>query len=463
MKFNAFKPLVCSLTVVAALHLTACGDAETTITEKPPIIQDDDHNHGGGVPGATGDGRLLMVNPATAEADVYDLTTKTRLSRIKLDATPSAVYATGSYRFAALISREKDTIGFLDGGLWQEAHDDHFDVFSEVPSLSNLSFSGSRPTHFETYGGETAIFLDGDAATSSNAGVLIFDDHMIEENEAPARIEFPLPQHGVAKVRGTSVISSLRREDMLSTSTNKILPDQVGVYALKEGAYTLAQTFDVTCPDLHGAAQNEHHIVFGCADGVLIIDTEEDGSYTAKKLANTTEVAAGLRIGSLWGHPDTDYFMGLASSRSSAVRQFFVIDPAKNTLTLIDWKPVEGAKPIAQHFTKEAEQFAIVDDQGYLTLIEPHDEGDETHWEFAGARLKFLEGDLTTMPPGMNFSMVSSPSAHQLYIGDPISKHVVIIDLDAVMITDHIELDYAPANLTWLGFDAAHADEHDHD
>ncbi len=70
MKFNAFKPLVCSLTVVAALHLTACGDAETTITEKPPIIQDDDHNDGGAVPGATGDGRLWMVNPATAEADV---------------------------------------------------------------------------------------------------------------------------------------------------------------------------------------------------------------------------------------------------------------------------------------------------------------------------------------------------------------------------------------------------------
>ncbi len=448
MKPFLIKPLFFSLAASAITVLIGCGDAKTTIIKKDPISAE----HGG-----TATGRLLIVNSVDTEADVYDLSDGDLLGTIPLGALPSAVYATGGYRYAALVERSADKVGFIDGGLWQEPHDDHFDLFTTTPSLSNFSLMGSRPTHFVPHDGQVAVFLDGDAATSNNAGVLVFDDHMIEETEAPMTIEFTMPMHGVAEPRGEHVVASIRREDAQSTSSNFILPDQVGVYHLHNGSYELEQTFDVACPDLHGAAQNETHVIFGCSDGVLVVTDNGDDTYSAQKLLNSSDVAEGLRIGSLWGHHEGGQFIGRASSSSSDTVQFFTIDPAENEMELIDWQPMLNAKPVTQGFSFEAEQFIILDDQGYFTVIEPHLENGHTHWEY-GERLDITDADVAMMPEGSKFSMTLAQNGHTAYIADPIEQHVITIDLELLQVTGDIELDYAPAMITWLGI----AEAHDH-
>lgn len=450
------KSLLLPLAISASIGLVGCGDAKTTITEKDPIVSDDDdHDHGGGEPGGTSAGRLLVVNAADQEADVFDLSDSDLLSTIALDAVPSAVYATGGFRFAALIERSEDKVGFIDGGLWQEPHDDHFDLFTTMPSLSNFTLTGSRPTHFVTHDGQAALFLDGDAGTGAVAGVQVFDDHMIEAAELPLQVEFTMPQHGVAEPRGEHLLATIRREDALSTSGNFILPDQVGVYHLHDGEYELEQTFAETCPDLHGAAQNETHIIFGCSDGVLLVTDNGDDTYSAQKIANSAEVFAGLRIGSIWGHPDSAQFIGQASSRGSDEIQLFVIDPEAGEMALLDWQPVAGAKPVVRAFAFEAEQFLLLDDQGYLTAIEPHQENGQVHWEF-GARLDITEADVALMPDGAKFSMTLAQNGHTAYIADPIAQHVLIVDLEVLAVTAGIELDYEPAMITWLGIPATH-------
>lgn len=456
MKPLFIKPLAISLAVSIAVTLTGCGDAETTINEKASIPADDDHNHGGEPGGATA-GRLLIVNRTDTEAQVYDLSDSDLITTLPLDALPSAVHATGGYRFAALIERNADNVSFIDGGLWQEPHDDHFDLFTTMPSLSNVNLTGSRPTHFVSHDGQVALFLDGDAATGNNAGVQVFNDHMIEDAEVPTTLELSMPQHGVAEPRGEHLIVSIRRDDAESTSSNFVLPDQVAVYHLHDGAYDLEQTFDVACPDLHGAAQNETHAIFGCSDGVLIITDNGDDTYSAQKLVNSGDVAAGLRIGSLWGHPESSQFIGQASSRMSDTIQFFAIDPAENEMELVDWQPMPNAKPLTRNFAFEAERFVILDDQGYLTVIEPHEENGHTHWEY-GERLDITEADVSTMPEGMKFSMSLAQNGHTVYIGDPIEQHVLVVDLALLQITGDIELDYAPEMVTWLGI----AETHDH-
>ncbi|SMF39539.1 hypothetical protein SAMN02745866_02555 [Alteromonadaceae bacterium Bs31] len=457
MKIFFNRPLLLSLAVSASMVLTGCGDVKTTINEKASIPVDDDHDHDGGEPGGVSAGRLLIVNTVDIEAEVYDLSDSDLLATVSLDALPGAVYATGGYRYAALIERNADKVGFIDGGLWQEAHDDHFDLFTTMPSLSNFSLSGSRPTHFVPHDGQVAVFMDGDATTGANAGVQVFDDHMIEESDTPLAVEFSMPQHGVAEPRGEHLLASLRRDDAESTSSNPILPDQVGVYHLHDGSYELEQTFDVPCPDLHGAAQNETHVVFACSDGVLLVTDNGDDTYSAQKLLNSDEMAEGLRIGSLWGHHESGQLIGQASARTSDAIQFFSIDPAEANMELIDWQPMAGAMPLAREFTYEAEQFAILDDQGYLTLIEPHLDGGHTHWEY-GARLDVSNADVSTMPEGMNFSMTLAKNGHSAYIADPIEQHVLIIDLEILQIVGDIELEYAPAMITWLGI----AEAHDH-
>lgn len=453
------KPMLFSLAASAAVALTGCGGASTTINEKASLPADDDHNHGG-EPGGTALGRLLVVNPADVSTQIFDLSNGELITTVALDAQPSAVYATGGFRFAALIERNADKVGFIDGGLWQEAHDDHFDLYTTTPTLSNYSLTGSRPTHFVPHDGDVAVFLDGNTATGNNAGVLVFNDHTVEEAELPVSLSFTSPQHGVAEPRGDHLLVSTRREDAQSTSANFILPDQVSLYHLHDGSYEFEQTFDVACPDLHGAAQNASHIVFGCSDGVLLITEGADHTYTAQKITNPEAIDDGLRIGSIWGHHEIDQFIGQASAHGGGSAQYFAIDPAEGEIELIDWQPQDGATPVARDFTFEAEQFVILDNLGYLTVIEPHTENGHTHWEY-GTRIDITEADVSTMPEGFKFSMTLAQNAHTVYIADPIEQHVLTVDLELLEITGDIELDYAPTMVTWLGIAESH--EHDHD
>ncbi|BFM11224.1 hypothetical protein R50072_13770 [Simiduia litorea] len=447
----ALKPLAFFIALSTSLTLIGCGDAKTTIVEKEPIPGvDNGHNHG-----AETAGRLFVLNTASIEAQVFDLDDKNLINTIPLDALPSAVYASGGYRFAALIERNADTVGFVDGGLWQEPHDDHFDQYTATPVLSNFSLNGSRPTHYDMFEGNVAVFFDGNAGAGSNAAVQVFDDQVIADAGTPAMVNFSVPMHGVAKPRGEHLLATVRRDDVESTSTNKILPDLVGVYHLHDGEYALEQTLDVVCPNLHGAAQNETHVVFGCSDGVLVATQGSGDAYSAQKLLNPDTMLDGARIGSLWGHEASGQFIGSASA--GGVSQFFAVDPTRGDITLIDWQPVVNAKPVAREFAYEAEQFVILDDQGYLTLIEPHQDGDHTHWAY-GARLAITDADVSAMPEGMKFSMTLAQNGHTVYVADPISQHIVVVDLDILAITSEIELDYAPAMITWLGI----AESHDH-
>lgn len=442
------KPLLLCFAATTFL-LTGCGDAETNIAEKASIPADtDDHDHDHGAPISEAAGRLLVMNPAAIEAQVFNLKDNSSLNVIALDTLPSAVYATGGYRYATLIERNADKVSFVDGGLWLQAHDDHFDLMSSLPVLTNTTIAGSKPTHYDAFEGQSALFFDGDGATGTNASVQVFDNAAIAEGKAPKTIALSMPMHGVAKTRGEHLLTTLRRDDSTSTSGNKILPDQVGVYHQHDGDYELEQTLETTCANLHGAAQNDMHVVFGCSDGVLLATENADDTYSSAKIPNASTLQEDARIGSLWGHEDTGKFIGAASAGEA--NQFFEIDPQQAQMTLIDWQPVANAKPIARGFAYKAEQFVILDDQGYLTVIEPHEEENSLHWEF-GERLAITEADVSLMPEGMQFSMAFAQDGHTVYIGDPIAQHIIVVDLEMLNITGEIELGYAPAMLTWLG------------
>lgn len=437
------------LGVTLAAILAGCGGASTTINEKGAISDEGEHHHGGEHVSSQL-GRLLLIDPSESRAQIVNLSDSELIGAIQLDAPPSAVYATGGYRFAALIERNADKVSFIDGGLWQEPHDDHFDLFVSTPELLNYQLTGSRPTHFVTYEGDVAVFLDGDTASGSVAGVQVFNDHTIEEAEAPITLAFSSPQHGVAEPRGERLFSSVRREDSQSTSSNFILPDQLALYQLREGAYELEQTFDTVCPNLHGAAQNLSHVVFGCSDGVLLITENDDDSYTAKKLANPEGLMEGLRIGSIWGHINSEQFIAQASAHGGTHAQYFSVNPSEEEIALIDWQPMDDAKPVSRNFSYEAEQFVILDSQGYLTVIEPHEDSGRTLWEF-GARLDITEADVNTMPEGMMFSMTFAQNGHSVYVADPIEQHVLSVDLELLEVASEIEVGFSPAMITWLG------------
>lgn len=66
-------------------------------------------------------------------------------------------------------------------------------------------------------------------------------------------------------------------------------------------------------------------------------------------------------------------------------------------MDLIDWQPVESAKVVSRGFSFEAEQFLILDNQGYVTVLEPSQTDGVTQWVFA-ERLDITEQDIASMP-----------------------------------------------------------------
>lgn len=444
------------LAVLLCLSFSACDSANTTITEKDPLVgnKPDDHDHGHA---GEGEGRLVVISSVSPTAEIYDLEDNSLVDAFSLELTPSAVQASAGYRYAVLVNRTADQVNFLDGGLWQEAHLDHFDSYEEAPRLLNYGVSGSRPTHLAKYEGHMAIFYDGDAATTSPASVQVLKDADIaSENASPAEISYMVNMHGVALPRGEFLLASVRRADANSTSTNPVLPDQVGVYHWHDGGYAEEEIFSETCADLHGAAQNENHVVFGCADGVLLVD-DVGGVFVASKIANPAELATDLRVGTLYGHEHSEQFIGLASAHGGAVAQWVSVDPAEGEIHLIDWQPMAGARPLSHGFSFDGERFLVLDSQGYLTIFAAHDHDGHMEWEQVSA-IDISEENPADMPEGLRFNMTIAQNGNYAYIADPVAQHIVIVDLEDGDLVDEIELSFAPAFVTWLGI----AETHDH-
>jgi len=459
---------------IGSLLLTGCGDSDTELVEKDPIVADednhsdgDDHDHGGDDHDDDSftiktKGRLAVLSAESAEAALVDLDDNSLLETFTLTHDSSTLAASAGYRYAVINNRTESHIGFIDGGLWREDHGDHPHDYKQAPAMSDYELtSGSRPTHIVNHEGKMAVFYDGDADAGTNASVQVLSDTDISGKTAElSGIQYSVNMHGVAEPRGEHLLSTLRRDDAESTSNAKILPDQVGVYHFHDGEYELEQTLEVTCPDLHGAAQNHEFVLFGCSDGVLAAHQHDD-EYEAVKIANIDAVG-DLRIGRIYGHEAVESFIGVASAHGGGQSVLVAINPEESEMEAIDWQPMEGAAATSYAFAYEGEHFLILDNLGYLTILHQHEHDGHKEWEFAG-RVDISEEDVSTMPEGMSFSMTVTQNDHFAYVADPIAKHVVQVHLEDMEIEGDIELTFAPANITWLGIAKESDSESDHD
>ena len=446
---------------IAALLLSGCGDAETTIIEKDPIEvpddhDDDSHDHGDEYT-IESMGRLAVLSAESNDTKLYDLDDGDLLDSFTLIHDGNALTASAGYRYAVIASRSNDYVGFIDSGLWREDHVEHLHDYKQAPAMSDYELNKSRPTHIVKHDGKMVVFYDGDAdsGVSSSVQVLTDTDISAKTSELP-HIDYSINMHGVAKPQGDMLLSTVRRDNAESTSAAKILPDQVGVYHLHGTEYEQEQILSVTCPDLHGAAQNDSYIVFGCSDGVLITHQHDD-EFEAEKVLNIDGLD-GLRIGTLYGHEESSSFIGIASAHGGGSAILFNVNPEEVEMEKLEWQLEEGTSPVSYAFSHEVEHFLVLDNQGYLNILSPHDHDGETHWEFE-QRIDISEEDISTMPEGMSFSMTVAQNGHYVYVSDPIAKHVLQIDLETASIKDDIEVNFSPKSIVWLGI----AEEgHDH-
>lgn len=265
-------------------------------------------------------------------------------------ATPSAVAPSGGSRYAAVVQRNQDLVQFIDGGLWQEDHQGHVHDYQDAPRLMPFQLTQARPTHFQQAPGQLAVFFDGNAATATAARVAMLADADITK----ARSDYPqmtlnTHQHGAAQARGEYLVITIR-----NANSNSTLPDKVGVYHLHEDHFDLEDIFEVTCPELHGSAQNHDFVAFGCLNGVMLI-RQSGTTFTASKLANTAAFTGAMRIGSLAGYDTAEHFIGLAGTA------VFAIDPANGGMERLNWQPGNATAIWGFDFAEQGKKFVLLD------------------------------------------------------------------------------------------------------
>lgn len=453
-----YKLIVSS--IASALMLGGCGDAETNIVELDPIEvpdddHDDDHDHDSDYE-IESEGRLVVADNASNTLTVFDLDDNSLLDTFDATFDGSSLSASASYRYAVINNRSNDLTEFLDGGLWREDHVEHLHDYEEAPALADFTLVGSSPTHVVTHDGQLAVFYDGDADAGIAAAVKVVTDTDIASDIADVpTLDFSVNMHGVAEPRGDMLISTFRRDDAETLSATTLLPDTVVVYHWHDSEFEEEQRFDGACPDLHGAAQNELAVAFGCGDGVLIL-TEDDEVFTSAFIDNI-EALDDVRIGTMYGHEEVDAFIGIASSHGGGSAILANVSPVTNTMSVIDWQPSTDASPVAYTFTHEGEYFAILDDKGFVTLLEAHEESGDTHWEFAH-KIDVASASVASLADGEAFSMSASQHEDVLFITDPVAKEVLALALESESVETLLSLDFVPSSAIWLGI----AESHDH-
>ncbi|NRQ44480.1 5-methyltetrahydrofolate--homocysteine methyltransferase [Rheinheimera sp. YQF-2] len=435
--------------LISVSLLSACGDSTTNIVGKDPIAGDDDHDHDD----ISTVGRLAISAKDSNLVSVYELSDGSLLDTFAVADIPSALAASPAKRYALAVQRTTDRVEFIDGGLFQEDHVDHLHDYQQAPELTSFILSDSRPTHITATDSQLALFFDGDAASSTPAAVAVITEADIttDSNGYPV-LNYTLNMHGAAQARGDYLISTIRDADSATT-----LPDKVAVYEQHGDHYHEELVFDELCAGLHGSAQNEHFIGFGCTDGVLLI--EQDGAtFTASKLANTADFSGTMRIGTLVGAEHAEHFVGFAGASA------FAIHAHDGEIELIDWQVAEGAALTGYGFADNGSKFVLLDNQGYLTILNyhghEHEAAEEPAFEFA-AKVQLATADVATMPEGSRFELAISASDDKVYVTNPIEQTLLTVDIADAEIVATKQLNFMPHKLVWLGI-AQPAEAHDH-
>ncbi len=417
--------------------LTACGTGSNNPTSAkddpvpvPTPAPDQPQD-----PHAASKGRLAISDANNAVVRLIELDTQETLGDFPLLNTASALAASPDSRYLLAFQRSQNKVQFIDSGLSQRAHGDHYDTVKQAPALLSYSIDGVKPTHFDLVGDQAALFLDGNKSTGINASFQVLSDASIANSAPVASHEFANAMHGTAQLRGQHVLTTAISENATGTS-----PDSVVLLHQHNDHYHQGEVFAELCPGLHGSFQGPDWTVFGCTDGVLSIKQDGD-KFTASKLANPAGLAEGIRIGTIKGSHGHDKFLGLTRTQ-----QAFLIDPAAASMEEIHWKSGPEISYLAYGVDHHQEHFLMLDSAGELNVF-------EIKQDFTFITRFKLFDVVPTLTGKQRFVMTSSGSNHHVYISNPVDKQLLVVDLEAKKVTSTIDLEFEPNKLAWLGIE----------
>lgn len=395
-------------------------------------------------------GRLIIADREQAALSVLDLTTEGLAElRIPVAAAGARVYSSPSGRFAFIIARgpeeNDDRVHVFDGGIYLEEHGDHMDLISEAVAPLSVGTSDDRPIHVTIHAGWTAIFHDGTGRAA------LFEEHHLEEeyNEyEPVWMEAGL-QHGAVVPLGEDLfLVTSNNPDYPATATSSL---PLGAEIRTVDNEVVYDASNRSCPGMHGEAANHHGVALGCVGGVLFVEGHDD-HFEHVFINNPSDMKEDARIGSLWGHDDSEHFFGSASYRQEGEFLYdglWMIDAEGEAMTRVlpstDEKRVYGAA-----FDGHGEEFFALTADGMLNVINP-ESGD-------------VEEEVQLVAP---FDGDTSPSfivvGEMIYVSDRAGGRIFEFSVEHGEIEREWSIDGMPGSLAFVGIGAGSFEEHGHD
>jgi hypothetical protein len=206
----------------------------------------------------------------------------------------------------------------LDLGTWTADHGDHGHSWADDPKLTEFTIAAAEPGHVVSHHGRTALFDDATGTMTS------FETHELTDLSR-SRPELTTHQADVAH-HGVAV----RTHAGGWLHTVGTSESRSGVRVVSPSGAEVASSEQ--CPGIHGEAFAGEVAVFGCEDGVLLVD-----GRTIEKIPAPDDYG---RIGNQAGSETSPYVLGDYKTDPDAELErptrVSVIDTGTASLRLVD-------------------------------------------------------------------------------------------------------------------------------
>ena len=388
-------------------------------------------------------GRLLIGDGETGMMSVIDLEHgDVEQDAFDLGSRAGRIYATKNGRFAIAVSSDANTAHVFDGGIYLEAHGDHFDLVEDDVASLGIDLSGDRPVHLYVGTEWATIFYDG------SGDVVFLNEHELEEegsNYVPPRINVGAHHGAAVPLEGDLFAVSVQHPDFDSDPTEYRSP--IGAEVVTLAGEVLHH--DEGCEGLHGDAGNGHMAVFGCVGGVLAVEAHE-GDYESIFVDAPAGSPEDFRLTSVWGYPGLDHFFALGSAVG-----LYVVEPEEGSMEQFI-AASEDLRPINVALSHDGEALLVVMSDGELRMYEAHD-----------LDLLASVDDFLAEPVETGFwarpHVVTAPGA--VFITDSLGGEVLQLDGHDLEVVNHWDVDGNPTKIAFVGIygETEGHEEHGHE
>ncbi|CAM5254527.1 hypothetical protein SVIOM342S_03809 [Streptomyces violaceorubidus] len=403
-------PLIPALLSVALLTAGCAGQEGAESGPGSPSSSATPHGYvEGATEAAEQQSRLLLGDPGTGDTRVLDLITgKVHDTARRAGATELTTDGRFGYFHGA------DGTRILDSGAWMVDHGDHVHYYrAKIQEVGELP--GGSGTSVRSDAGATVVTAaDGKARVHSRAD--------LEKGTLGTPRRIPGTYAGPVVPYAEHLIALTRDGDAPAKA----------VVLDRSGKHVAALASE--CEDPEGDAVTRRGVVLGCADGALLV-REEDGTFTAEKIAYGEDVPEPERAAEFRHRPDSGTLTAFAGGNA-----VWVLDVTKRAWTRVETGPV-----VAVNTAGEGSPLLVLETDGALHGYDMS----------TGKETTVTERLLTDAPEratGEAPAPVIEVDRSRAYLNDPAGKRVFEIDYnDGLRVARTFDLDVRPSLMAETG------------